>query len=182
MSSNNFNIQGLTNEQVLAEREEHGHNRLEYKKENGFLDALKRLSKEPMVILLLVASCIYFISGELGNGFFLASAIVLISIISLYQDSRSRNALEKLKTLTQPTCKVIRSGEVEEIKSEELVVGDSLMVKEGTSITADGIIVHSNDFSANLQIKSDIQNIIQAEMENILNNPELEHLIISKRL
>ena len=152
MPANNFNIQGLTIGQINASREKYGYNRLDYKKENGFLEATKRLAKEPMVILLLVASCIYFISGELGNGIFLASAIVLISIISLYQDSRSRNALEKLKTLTQPTCKVIRNGEVEEIKSEELVVGDSLMVEEGTSITADGIIVHSNDFSANESI------------------------------
>ncbi len=152
MPVNNFNIKGLDNKQVLAAREKYGMNQLSYQKENGFLDAIKRLAKEPMVILLLVASSIYFISGDTGDGIFLASAIVLISIISLYQDSRSRNALDKLKTLTQPTCKVIRNGEVEEIKSEELVVGDSLMVEEGTSITADGIIVHSNDFSANESI------------------------------
>jgi Ca2+-transporting ATPase len=152
MSYNNFNIQGLNDEHVRKARGKYGLNRLEYKKENGFVDALKRLAKEPMVNLLLVASVIYFISGEFGNAIFLASAIVLISIISLYQDSRSRNALEKLKTLTQPTSKVIRNGQVEEINSEELVVGDSLVVEEGTSITADGIIVHSNDFSANESI------------------------------
>ncbi len=152
MLSNNFNLQGLTNEQVAAAREKYGYNRLDYKKENGFLDAVISLAKEPMVILLLVASVIYFFSGEISNAIFLASAIVLISIISLYQDSRSRNALDKLKNLTQPNCKVIRNGEVGEIKSEELVVGDSLMVEEGTSITADGIIAHSNDFSANESI------------------------------
>ena len=152
MPANHFNIKGLTPQQVLEARGKYGYNKLNYKKENRLLEVLKTLVKEPMVILLLVASCIYFISGETGNAIFLASAIVLISIISLYQDSRSRNALEKLKILTQPTCKVIRNGEVAKIKSEELVVGDSLMVEEGTSITADGIIVHSNDFSANESI------------------------------
>jgi len=152
MPANNFNIQGLTNEQVLEARKKYGYNRLDYKKENGFFDAIKNLAKEPMVILLLMASSIYFISGDTGDGIFLAAAIVLVSGISLYQDSRSRNALEKLKTFTQPTCKVIRDGKVEEIKSEELVVGDSMMVEEGTSITADGIIVHSNDFSVNESI------------------------------
>ncbi len=152
MPANHFNIKGLTLKQVLEAREKYGYNKLNYKKENRFLEVLKTLAKEPMVILLLVASGIYFISGETGNAIFLLSAIVLISIISLYQDSRSRNALEKLKILTQPHCKVIRNCEVEEIKSEELVVGDSLMVVEGTSITADGIIVHANDFSANESI------------------------------
>jgi Ca2+-transporting ATPase len=152
MAVNNFNVQGLSNREVIAARSKYGANSLSFKKENGFTDALKGLAKEPMVILLLVTSCIYFISGKAGDGIFLASAIVLVAGISLYQDSRSRNALEKLKDFSQPKCKVIRDGEVLEIKSEELVVGDSLMVEEGTSITADGIIVHSNDFSVNESI------------------------------
>ena len=152
MPANNFNIKGLTNEQVLDAREKYGYNRLDYKKENGFFDAIKSLAKEPMIILLLVASSIYFISGNTGDGIFMVSAVVLVSAISLYQDSRSRNALEKLKNFTQPECKVIRNGKVEEIKIEDLVVGDSLMIEEGTSIAADGIIVHSNDFSVNESI------------------------------
>ncbi len=152
MHPNNFNIKGLTDEQVLEAREKCGYNRLDYKKENGFLDAIKSLAKEPMVILLLVASAVYFLSGKTGDGIFLASAIVLVAAISLHQDSRSRNALQKLKDFTQPNCNVIRNNEVIEIHSDELVVGDSLMVEEGTSIAADGIIIHSNDFSVNESI------------------------------
>ncbi len=152
MSSNNFNIKGLSDEQVLIARQTFGLNQLQYKNENGFGNAIISLIKQPMVILLLVAAAIYFISGDAGDGLFMLSAIILVSAISLYQDSRSRNALEKLKNFTHPYCKVIRNGEVIEIKSEELVVGDSLMVEEGTSIAADGIIVHSNDFSVDESI------------------------------
>lgn len=152
MATNNFDIQGLTDQEVIVQREKYGKNSLDYKKENDVLDALKAMVKEPMVVLLFVAAIIYFISGDIGDAIFLASAIVLVSIISLYQDSRSRNALEKLKKLSQPHCKVIRNGEVIEINSEDLVVGDSLIVEEGTSITADGVIIHSNDFSVNESI------------------------------
>ncbi|MFM9910127.1 MAG: cation-translocating P-type ATPase [Chitinophagaceae bacterium] len=152
MHANNFNIKGLDDKEVLAARENYGLNKLSYKKENGFFDALNSLAKEPMLILLLVAAAIYFISGDTGDGIFMLSAIIMVSAISLYQDSRSRNALEKLENFTQPHCKVIRNEEVIEIKSEELVVGDSLIVEEGTSIAADGIIVHSNDFSVNESI------------------------------
>jgi Ca2+-transporting ATPase len=152
MSSNHFNISGLTNKQVLLAREKFGLNRLNYKKENTFLDTIKRIAQDPMVVLLLVASFIYFISGKTGDGIFLAVAIIFQTSISLYQYSRSKNALEKLKDLSQPNCKVIRNGKIEEIKSEDLVVGDSLMVEEGTAITADGSIVHSNDFSVNESI------------------------------
>jgi P-type Ca2+ transporter type 2C len=152
MPIKNFNVQGLTTAQVTEARIKCGSNTLNYKNKNGLIDAIKGLVKEPMVLLLLVTSCIYFISGKTGDGFFLASAIVLVAGISLYQDSRSRNALQKLRDFAQPFCKVIRNGEVEELKSEDLVVGDSLIIEEGTSITADGIIVHSNDFSVNESI------------------------------
>lgn len=138
--------------QVTESRAKYGKNVLKSKKENGFIDALKAVSKEPMVILLLVTSVIYFISGKTGDGIFLVAAILLVAGISLFQDSRSTNALEKLKDFSQPFCKVIRDGKVEEIKSEDLVLGDSLMIEEGASITADGIIFQSNDFSVNESI------------------------------
>ena len=110
MPENNFNIKGLSDEQVILAREKFGQNKLSYKKENGIVETLKNLAKEPMILLLLVASLIYFVSGKTGDGIFLSSAIILVSFISLFQDSRSRNALQKLKNLTQPNCTVIRNG------------------------------------------------------------------------
>ena len=148
-SPKDFGITGLTDKEVSISREKYGSNTFNYKKENSFLDALKSIAKEPMVLLLLVASSIYFITGNWGDGIFLASAIILVGSISLYQDSRSRKALENLKNLTHPKSKVIRNGAIVEINSQDIVVGDYLMVEEGTTISADGTIVHSNDFSVN---------------------------------
>ena len=152
MSTNNFNIIGMTDEQAILAREKFGENKLDYKKENSFLNTIIRIVKDPMMVLLLVASSIYFISGKTGDGIFLTAAIIFQASISLYQYSRSKNALEKLKDFSQPNCKVIRNGKIEEIKSDDVVIGDSLMVEEGTSIAADGSIVHSNDFSVNESI------------------------------
>jgi P-type Ca2+ transporter type 2C len=145
-------VQGLNAEQVVRAREQFGKNTLRAKQENALARALKDLAREPMIILLLVASTVYFLTGNPEDGLFMAVAIVLVAAISLYQDSRSRNALAKLQSYSEPTCKVIRSGEVHEIKSEEIVVGDSLMVEEGTLIVADGLIVQANDFSVNESI------------------------------
>ena len=142
----------MTHEQVILAREKFGQNKLDYKKENSFLNTIIRIVKDPMMVLLLVASSIYFISGKTGDGIFLTAAIIFQASISLYQYSRSKNALEKLKDFSQPNCKVIRNGKIEEIKSDDVVIGDSLMVEEGTSIAADGSIVHSNDFSVNESI------------------------------
>ncbi len=149
MVSNLFNISGLTNEQVLEARKKFGQNVFTFKKENNFFNALIKLITDPMMILLLVASSIYFISGKQGDGIFLLVAILFQSSISLFQYQRSKNALEKLKSFTNPKCKVIRNGKLQEIVSNELVIGDSLWVEEGAAIAADGVIIHSNDFSVN---------------------------------
>ncbi|MEP7141596.1 MAG: cation-translocating P-type ATPase [Ferruginibacter sp.] len=173
MCANNINIKGLTSEEVIHSREKSGQNTLSYKQENSVLDAIKNLAKEPMIILLLVASLIYFVSGKTGDGIFLSSAIVIVSVISLSQDSRSRNALQKLKNFTQPNSKVIRNGKTAEIKSEDLVVGDSLVVEEGTLISADGRIVHSNDFSVN-------ESILTGESLSVFKDKEKEDNFIFK--
>ena len=152
MPHNNFNIKGLTPQEVLTAREQFGINQLEHKKQYVFLQTCINILKEPMVLILLVAALIYYISGKTGDAIFLSCAIAFEVGISLYQDSRSRNALNKLKDFTKPTCKVIRNGEVIEIRSEELVVGDSLMIEEGVFVAADGTIVQSNDFSVNESI------------------------------
>ena len=149
MKANNFDINGLTDQEVLLSRKTHGDNGFVFKEENHFFKAILNFFKDPMILLLLVASTIYFISGKISDALFLASAIVLISAISSYQKSRSRNALSKLKDFTKPKCKVIRNGKTIEIKTEELVIGDCLLAEEGNSIAADGTIIHSNDLSVN---------------------------------
>ncbi|MGB3799264.1 MAG: HAD-IC family P-type ATPase, partial [Lewinella sp.] len=152
MAVNPFDLTGLSDEGVLASRRTHGENSLAFKAENGFFSAVKSLAKEPMVLLLLATSSIYFISGNTGDGIFMAAAIVLVAAISLYQDSRSRNALDKLKDLSQPVCRVIRNGQTREVRSDDLVVGDLLVIEEGTAVPADGRIIRSNDFSVNQSI------------------------------
>lgn len=145
------NIPGLTSEQVLKARTAYGRNEVISRRHSFFSTAMDVL-REPMVVILLVASLIYFITGETGDGIFMLTAIVLVTGISLYQESRSRNALDALKDLTQSACKVIRDGAIREISKEEIVMGDFIMIEEGASIPADGIIVHSNDFAVNESI------------------------------
>lgn len=140
---------GLSAEEAAASGAQYGYNRLPGKKEWPLLRAMRDLVKEPMVILLLVAAAIYFISGETGDGLFMVAAIILVSAISLYQESRSRSALAALHALSAPGCKLIRGGEVREYPAEAIVIGDVVISEEGTVIPADGEILQCNDFSVN---------------------------------
>jgi Ca2+-transporting ATPase len=152
MAHSNHSLQGLSDEEVIQSRKENGSNSLGHQNKNHFLASLIEMIKEPMFLLLLLATSIYFITGEYSNGFFMLAAIVLVSAISLFQESKSRNAIEELKKLSQPKSKVIRNGQIIEIPSEEIVLGDLIQTEEGTFIPADGIIIQSNDFSVNESI------------------------------
>lgn len=116
------------------------------------LSAILGLVKEPMLILLIAAAAIYFVTGSQGEGLFMLGAIFVISAISIYQDTKSRNALAALKSLTQPKCKVLRNGVEVEILREEIVIGDCLILEEGNKVPADGTILGAHDFSVNESI------------------------------
>ncbi|MCH5720830.1 cation-transporting P-type ATPase [Niabella hibiscisoli] len=70
MAHPNWNIEGLSDHEVIIARGKFGQNQLNYKSGNTFLDTAIRIAKDPMLILLLVAACIYFISGKVGDGIF----------------------------------------------------------------------------------------------------------------
>lgn len=152
ISPDEIEFTGLSLKEVMESRLNNGSNKLEFNKENRIWKAFKDVAFEPMFVLLCAASAIYFVSGSIGDGFFLLGAIVLVAAISLFQENRSRNALAKLRQFTQPLQKVLREGKYEEVPSEDIVVGDFLVAEEGTTIAADGQIIHSNDFSVDESI------------------------------
>ncbi len=152
MLQSTHSFKGLSSDEVIRSRKKHGNNSLEHKDKNGFLESLIEMLKEPMFLLLLTATGVYFVTGKYGDGLFMLAAILLVSTISLYQESKSRNAIESLKKLLQPKSKVIRNGEIIEITSEEIVLGDFIQAEEGTFVPADGIILQSSDFSVNESI------------------------------
>lgn len=152
MNTNEKELQGLGLDEVVNFRKKFGSNTYNYKKENRFLAFLKSIFAEPMVLLLLVASGIYFINKQYSDAIFLFFSILLIVAISLYQEKRSQNALAKLQEFTQPLCKVIRNKQRQEIKTQDIVVGDLVIIEEGGLVPADGFIISSNDFSVNESI------------------------------
>ncbi|MGV3766009.1 MAG: cation-translocating P-type ATPase [Chitinophagaceae bacterium] len=145
----NQTITGLSRDSVEQIRARHGSNKIIHKKRPAFLSLLLDLAGEPMILLLLAAAALYFISGMRQEAFFMAGAILFVAGISIYQNKRSGNALKKLNALTAPNSTVIRDGNEMKIHTDEIVLGDMVVVSEGERIPADGIIVLSNDFSVN---------------------------------
>ena len=149
MLKNPFGIDGLDDETVGLARKQYGLNISSVKKPNSLIKSLKDAVLEPMFILLLGATAIYFVLGQTPEAFFMAGAILLVSAISFYQDNRSRRALEALKKITAPMAKCIRNSRLIDINTADIVVGDCLVASEGSVIAADGVILQANDFALN---------------------------------
>lgn len=174
-------LAGLSNKEVLISRNKGGTNSLEHQKKNHFLISLIATIKEPMFLLLFVAASIYFVTGNYGDGIFMAVAIILVSAISLFQESRSRNAIAALKKLSQPNCKVFRNNKLVQIPSEEIVLGDIIQIEEGHFIPADGVIIQSNDFSVNEAILTG-ESLSVFKTEDLQNNQIFQGTIVATGL
>lgn len=149
MPTNPYPFPGLTDAEVIAARAQHGRNTIEERSGGTFWPAVKGAVLEPMFLLLLATSIIYFVLGERTEAYFMAGAIVLVSTISIYQDSRSRKALDALRAFSEAQATVIRNNAVVKVPVDDVVFGDLAVAEEGSLLAADGVIVQSNDFSVN---------------------------------
>ncbi len=136
---------GLTTEEAKKAQKKYGKNELTVKKNDGFLTKVAGIIKEPMFVLLLVASVIYFILGEPKDGTVMIIFVLVIISIEIIQEWKTDRTLSALKDLSAPSINVIRDGIEKTILSSDLVPGDLMLIFEGVKIPADGKVISSND-------------------------------------
>lgn len=138
---------GLSAEEAASRLEKNGRNKLaEGKKTSMFKRFLLQLVN-PMIIVLLAAAAVNLATviidrvrggNESFAEFIIIVAVVLLNaILGVVQEGRAEHAIEALKEMTASTCKVIRGGQLLAVKSEEIVVGDIVILEAGDSVPAD---------------------------------------------
>ena len=145
----NYNMKGLTKEEVKLAREKFGKNVLIEDKKESFLMKIVEVIKEPMFLLLMIAAIIYFILGEPKDGLIMLIFVVGVISIEVIQEWKTDKTIKALKNLSAPHIEVIREFKRITINSEDLVPGDLMIITEGIKIPADGKVVHSHDLCVN---------------------------------
>lgn len=143
------NIKGLSEQEIPALLQKYGKNIFEKDRSGAFFNILWGTLREPMFILLAIACSVYFIIGEVSEGFLMAAAMIFDAAISFFQENKSTKALKALKEFTQPKVTVIRDGKEKASDTTDLVPGDVLLLEEGNNIPADARILQANDLSIN---------------------------------
>lgn len=148
LKSTNSDESGLTT--VVAQNRllTNGKNKLEKgKTKSVFLRFLEQLS-DPMILILIAAAVISgitaFLEAEFPTDVIIILAVVLINaVLGVYQESKAEKAIEALQEMSASTTRVLRDGKTVVIKSEDLVVGDIVLLEAGDAVPADCRIIES---------------------------------------
>ncbi len=139
---------GLTAAEAAKRIEQNGKNKLAEAKKDSMLKKFFDQMKDPMIIILIIAAAIsavteYIEASSAGHNFFptdtcIILAVVLINaLLGVIQENKAEKAVEALQKMSAATTKTLRDGKVETIKSEDLVVGDVILLDAGDAIPAD---------------------------------------------
>ena len=144
----NSSKSGLSQKEAELRILEEGKNKLEEGKQVSLAYKFLKELTNPMTIILIVAAIISAITAAYANESFADVLIIFIVVIingvlGVYQENKSEKAIKALQDMTALTCKVIRNNKEIIIKSEDVVVGDIVILEAGDAIPADGRIIES---------------------------------------
>lgn len=143
--------QGLSSAEVEKRRANYGLNKLAEEKKRPVILVFLDQFKDPMTFILLAAAVISLVLGivsaskegrpvgfeDFADVIIIFGVILLNAIIGTYQETKAEKALEALKKMSSPTATVRRDGKTVEVKAEELVPGDIVILEEGRTVPAD---------------------------------------------
>jgi len=128
---------GLTDDQVIQNREKYGLNKLdEGKKDSLWILFLKQFNNS-MIIILIFASIISFFLDEKADAIIILSIVVLNAVLGVLQEDKAEKALAALKEMAAPLTKVIRNGQELQIDSKDVVMHDLVVLDAGDQVSAD---------------------------------------------
>ncbi len=154
LSSVSSTENGLSGAEAQKRLCDNGPNKLAEGKKTPLIVRFLQQMKDPMILILLAAALVSgitaFIEGEsFADVIIILTVVIINAVLGVVQESKAEKAIEALQKMAAATCRVLRDGQILRVKTEELVVGDVILLEAGDAIPADGRILES----ASLQIE-----------------------------
>lgn len=143
LSKLNSKETGLTTGEVEIAIEKYGYNQLNEEKKLSTMQVFISQFKDFLVIILIIASIISIISGNVESAVVILVVIIINAILGTVQHLKAEESISSLKNLSAPKSKVLRDGEKVEVLSKYLVPGDIVFVEAGDVVPADGRVIES---------------------------------------
>ena len=177
---------GLSEQQAVSRLSRFGSNTLTEVKKDSFWGNFFEELREPMVLLLLATGVLYAIWGEFSEAITLFVIILLLNTIEVLNEQRSRKAIASLHKLAEPMTAVWRNDRFHEIKIDQVVPGDLILLRRGHRVPADARLVEAYGLSIDesaltgesLPVQKKAQTIVDAESPPA----EWENMVFSSTL
>ncbi|EGP5222885.1 cation-translocating P-type ATPase [Enterococcus faecium] len=141
---------GLSSQEVDERRKKQGLNKFDEAPKESIIKKFFRSLSDFTTIILLIAAVISFYTafatehGDLFEGLLIIAIVVINSVLAIVQEGNAEKALESLQDMNKQTATVIRDGKVTTVESEQLVVGDILVLESGDAISADARLIEAS--------------------------------------
>ena len=144
----NASPEGLTSTEAEKRLAENGKNKLQAAKGKSIIRRFFEQLADPMIIILLVAAAISGVLAVIENDSFtdviiILAVVIVNAVLGVYQESKAEKAIEALQEMSASTSKVLRDGKVQIVYSEDLVVGDIILIEAGDAVPADARILEN---------------------------------------
>ncbi len=145
---------GLSKTEAKTRLIKYGKNSITYEKSQSFLRKFFAQFSDFMVIILITAASVSFItsviskSGDYIDTIIILGIVIINAFIGVLQESKAEKEITSLKKLATPLAKVIRNGKKQLIACEEVVPGDILDIGTGDLICADARVIESSNLAA----------------------------------
>lgn len=128
---------GLTGAEAETRLLKHGPNKLAEEERISRMQIIIHQFTSPLIYILMIAAVVTgFLEEYIDTGVILA-VIIVNAIIGYVQEYKAEESVRALKKMVVPRARVLRDGHELEIKSEELVPGDVVLLASGTKVPAD---------------------------------------------
>lgn len=134
---------GLSGSEARERLARLGPNALDTEHPRTVWQRLLDMAREPMFMLLVAASLLYIVLGDIVEGLTLSLFVLAVLGMTFWQEGRADAALQALRGLTQPQARVLRDGLVQRVAARDVVPGDLLVLAEGDRIAADGWLLQA---------------------------------------
>ncbi len=141
----NTSLTGLGEQEARNRLSQFGYNELKERKRVTPLQIFLGQFKDIFVIMLLIATAISFLIGEIVDASTIAAIVVLNSVVGFIQEYRSEKAIEAMKKLTAPKARVLREGREAIVPAREIVPGDIFLLEAGDRVAADARVIEVVD-------------------------------------
>ncbi|WP_270359791.1 cation-translocating P-type ATPase [Limosilactobacillus mucosae] len=129
--------QGLLTTEAMERLQKNGPNELPRGKKVTLLQRIIAQFKDLMILILIVAAIVAAFAGELSDTIIILLVVVLNAAFGVFQETKAENAIDALQKMSTPTTRVRRDGQIAQLSSKELVIGDVILLEAGDIIPAD---------------------------------------------